>query len=51
MPHAKKILVVNPNSNETVTRSLSEALQPFSRVSGFEVEIGLGEELVSGPVG
>src|SRR5580692_9146141 len=48
MPHAKKILVVNPNSNETVTRSLSEALQPFSRVSGFEVDC---VTLAEGPYG
>ena len=30
MTSPKKILVVNPNSNETVTRSLAEALQPLS---------------------
>jgi allantoin racemase len=33
----KKILVVNPNSNETVTRNISDALQPFLCVSDFEV--------------
>jgi allantoin racemase len=44
----KKILVVNPNSNETVTRSLSEALQPFLRVNGFEVDC---VTLAEGPYG
>ena len=48
MQHAKKILVVNPNSNETVTRSLSEALLPFSRIGGFEVDC---VTLAEGPYG
>jgi allantoin racemase len=44
----KKILVVNPNSNETVTRNISDALQPFSRVGDVEVDcVTLGE----GPYG
>ena len=44
----KKILVVNPNSNETVTRNISDALQPFSRVGDFEVDC---VTLAEGPYG
>jgi allantoin racemase len=44
----KKILVVNPNSNVTVTRNLSDALQPFSRVGDFEVDC---VTLAEGPYG
>ena len=44
----KKILVVNPNSNETVTRNLSDALQPFSYVGDFEVDC---VTLAEGPYG
>jgi allantoin racemase len=44
----KKILVVNPNSNETVTRNLSDALQPFSCAGDFEVDC---VTLAEGPYG
>jgi Asp/Glu/hydantoin racemase len=48
MTSPKKILVVNPNSNETVTRSLAEALQPLSRLDGFEIDC---VTLAEGPYG
>ena len=44
----KKVLVVNPNSNETVTRNISDALQPFSYVGDFEVDC---VTLAGGPYG
>ena len=44
----KKVLVVNPNSNETVTRNISDALQPFSYVGDFEVDC---VALAGGPYG
>ena len=35
---SRKILVINPNSNEQVTRHLAEALQPLQFQGGAEIE-------------
>jgi Asp/Glu/hydantoin racemase len=44
----KRILVVNPNSNEAVTQGLREALQPFANPNGPEI---LCQTLAEGPFG
>jgi allantoin racemase len=44
----KKILVINPNSNDTVTRNLAEALRPLSFDGGPEIDC---VTLAEGPYG
>jgi allantoin racemase len=44
----KRILIVNPNSNETVTRGLAEVLRPLSFDDGPEI---VCRTLVEGPYG
>jgi len=48
MQRAKKILVVNPNSNPQVTRNLAEALQPVCFEGGPEIEC---VTMAEGPLG
>ena len=43
-----RILVINPNSNEAVTRGLEDALRPFSFAQGPEIEC---RTLAEGPFG
>jgi Asp/Glu/hydantoin racemase len=43
-----RILVINPNSNEAVTRGLEDALRPFSFPQGPEIEC---RTLAEGPFG
>jgi allantoin racemase len=38
MARSKKILVINPNSNEQVTRNLADALQPLRFEGGPEID-------------
>jgi Asp/Glu/hydantoin racemase len=47
-PRRRRILVVNPNSNETVTRNLAEALAPAAFADGPEIEC---RTLAEGPYG
>lgn len=44
----KRILVINPNSNEAVTQGLSDALEPFRLADGPEIEC---HTLAGGPFG
>jgi allantoin racemase len=44
----RRILVINPNSNESVTRGLEEALQPLGFADGPEI---VCETLAEGPYG
>lgn len=48
MPRRSRILVINPNSNEAVTRGLEEALQPLSFADGPEI---VCKTLAEGPYG
>jgi allantoin racemase len=48
MTRVRKILVINPNSNQKVTRNLAEALQPLSFEGGPEIDC---MTLAEGPFG
>jgi allantoin racemase len=48
MTRVRKILVINPNSNQQVTRNLAEALQPLSFEGGPEIDC---MTLAEGPFG
>jgi allantoin racemase len=46
--HRRKILVINPNSNEAVTKGLEQALQPICFDGAPEIEC---RTLTTGPIG
>lgn len=48
MPRRRRILVINPNSNEVVTEGLRQALLPLSFAQGPEI---VCESLTEGPLG
>ncbi|WP_439498863.1 aspartate/glutamate racemase family protein [Bosea sp. (in: a-proteobacteria)] len=48
MSRRPRILVINPNSNETVTEGLRQAVQPLARADGPEI---VCETLREGPAG
>jgi allantoin racemase len=48
MTRVRKVLVINPNSNQKVTRNLAEALQPLSFEGGLEIDC---MTLAEGPFG
>jgi allantoin racemase len=48
MTRVRRILVINPNSNQQVTRNLAEALQPLSFAGGPKIDC---VTLAEGPLG